>query len=384
MNVTMSVPRLKSWLLLASLLVTVSAARLGQAEIQSVGDIQVCYNCSFGEHPVLDGPTFYIHNTSGSSITNGVLKIGPGGGLTDSFIVGTIAAGGTAQVAPGISNDGRPGHTFFAFTGSIRDTSDVGPDGNDTQFEFTGFQGSNVVDSGVFTPAATQGPSLDESVSSINFLGGPDGNDGPCNNCFDKTVASLTITSSFSKTSTMPLQQGVTTFDYAAGPNLTHTLDYTGTDVPSGITVRSTISWITDSGWGNQFDSLTARTAFFGKKCLHEQISVGGNLVFACLVTLDQCSPVGQPNGPFSGANCPLPAANQFIGLALEFENEQSNPSLVNGPGLIEGTDNAQTCTPRPGCEQLTNVFTSIGGPGPIIINGKGGHLSIFVPFSTP
>src|ERR1700680_4836608 len=96
MNVgTMSAPRLKGWLLLASLLVTVSAARLGQAQpppVATVGNIQVCYNCSFDDNPVLDGPTFYINNTSASSITNAVLKIGPGGGFTDSFIVGTIAA----------------------------------------------------------------------------------------------------------------------------------------------------------------------------------------------------------------------------------------------------------------------------------------------------
>jgi hypothetical protein len=242
----------------------------------------------------------------------------------------------------------------------------------------------------VFTPAATQGLSLDDSVSNINFLGGPGDNDGPCNNCFDQTVAILTIPSAFSTTVTEPLQPGVTAFNYAAGtggPTLTGALDYTnsGTVVPGGITVKGTITWITDSPPSrlvlNQFDSLVLGTPFQGKKCLHQQIAVGGNLVFACLVTLYQCQTT--PGGSFSGPNCPVAATGGFIESTLEFENDLSS---ITGAGLIEGADNAQTCTtpPRPTCENLTNIFDTIQIIGPVVIKGKGGHLSIFVPFSTP
>jgi hypothetical protein len=369
MKVTISAPRLKGWLLLASLLVTISAARLGQAQVTSVGNIGVCYFCNqnFGFGSPLDGPTFVIHNTSSSGITNGVLKIGPGGGFTDSFNVGTIAAGATAVVAPGLSNDGLSGHNFFAFTGSIYDTSDLPPNGDNTQFEFTGRQGSKAVDSGVFTPAATRG-------DGTNFLNC----DHP--NCFNQPVANLIIPSTFSVTVTQPLQPGLTNFNWAAGPNLMGALDYTNSGTLfSGITVRGTLSIITDSGWGNQFDSLTLNTPFFGDKCLHQQIAVGGNLVFACLVTLYQCQK--NSGGSFSGANCPVAATGGFIESTLEFENDL--PS-INMPGLIEGADNAQVCTPRPSCENLTNIFESIQIIGPIIVKGTGGHLSIFVPFSAP
>jgi hypothetical protein len=376
MKVTMSAPRLKGWLLLASLLVTISAARPGQAQvIPSVGNIQVCYNCEqdFGFGSLLDGPTFVIHNTSSSSITNGVLKIGPGGGLTDFFNVGTIGTGETASfkaVVPGLSNDGGSGHTFFAFTGHIRDTSDIVPNGNDTQFEFTGRQGSKAVDSGVFTPAATRG-------DGTNFLNC----DHP--NCFNQPVANLIIPSTFSVTVTQPLQPGLTNFNWASGtggPTLTGALDYTNSGtVVSGITVKGTINIITDSGWGNQFDALTLNTPFFGEKCLHQQIAVGGNLFFACLSTLYQCQK--KPGGSFTGPNCPVAATGGFIESTLEFENDLSS---INMPGLIEGADNAQVCTSRPSCENLTNIFDKIQIIGPVIINGKGGHLSIFVPFSTP
>jgi hypothetical protein len=40
------------------------------------------------------------------------------------------------------------------------------------QFDFTGLQGSVTITSGTFTPAATQGPSNDGTISAINFLGG--------------------------------------------------------------------------------------------------------------------------------------------------------------------------------------------------------------------
>jgi hypothetical protein len=163
------------------------------ASATPVGDIRVVYLApnSFGIPSNIDGPVFVIENTSGMDITGGVLKIGPGGvSVSDSFFVGTIVAGGRAIVEPGVSDDGgvHPAGGFFKVTGSVLDTSDVGPSGDNVQFEFTGFVGSVAVDSNIFTPAATRGPSNDGAVPDINFLGGPGDHDGPCLNCFGPTV----------------------------------------------------------------------------------------------------------------------------------------------------------------------------------------------------
>jgi hypothetical protein len=165
-----------------------------KANADPVGDIRVCYFCTtdFGFGKIIDAPTFIIENTSATAISGGVLSIGPIGG-TDSFAVGTILAGGTAYVIPGLSNDGGVhGGGFFTHTGSGLDTSDVGPDGDNVEFEFTGMQGIVQLDTGVFTPAATAGASNDASVADLNFLGGPAGADGPCNDCFGpKVVATI-------------------------------------------------------------------------------------------------------------------------------------------------------------------------------------------------
>lgn len=111
-----------------------------------------------------DGVGFAFTNTTGTDITNGVFMIQVGGdnATADSFNVGTIAAGSTVYVNPGVSNDGGAGHTFFNVTGSPRDTSDSGPNSNAVPFEFTGLWGSTSVDTGVFTPAATYGLSNDK------------------------------------------------------------------------------------------------------------------------------------------------------------------------------------------------------------------------------
>jgi len=178
------------------------------AKAETVGDIRVCYNCDnsvfvslFG---VQDGPIFAIDNTSGTAITSGVLTIDDtADGLVDSFDLGTIAAAATFYVEPGVTNDGES-HTagnFFSVTGGIRDTSDVGPNSDSVPFEFTGLQGSVKIDSGVFTPNASKGPSNDGTIGTINFLGGGPESDGPCNDCFGpKIVATLSTPS----TSTVP------------------------------------------------------------------------------------------------------------------------------------------------------------------------------------
>jgi hypothetical protein len=171
------------WTLAASL------ALITTARADVVGDIQVVYSAPnpFGLSPFLDGPVFVIENMSDMNITNGVLTIG-GSAPADSFQVGTVPAGWFVWVIPGITDDRQPGHTFFRARDSILDTSDAGPAGDDVAFQFTGLWGDATVDSGIFTPAATRGPSNDGTIPDLNFLGGPGDHDGPCNNCFGPQV----------------------------------------------------------------------------------------------------------------------------------------------------------------------------------------------------
>ncbi len=178
----------------------VSALVLGAGFISSanaavVGDIQAAYNVpnTFGAAVTYDGPAFLFENTSGLNITNGVFTIGVGGdnAIADSFNVGTILAGSSVEVIPGLSNDGGAGHTFFAFTGSVLDTSDSGPNSDSVPFSFTGLlNGITPVSTGTFTPAATRTLSNDGTIS-INFLGNQD---PPCNDCFGPTIVATIST----------------------------------------------------------------------------------------------------------------------------------------------------------------------------------------------
>jgi uncharacterized repeat protein (TIGR01451 family) len=183
--------------------ITVTNQRSVGPASTTVGDIQAFYLAkqTFGMPQLdqLDGPVFVFENTSGADITNGVFTITPVQGQpADSFNVGTIPAGGRVFVIPGVSNDGGSGHTFFNLRGSnpqyVLDTSDIGLDSDQTQFEFTGQQGGAQVDTGVFTPAATDGPSNNGVVANANFLGGPNHADGHL--AFDdfgpKIVATMT------------------------------------------------------------------------------------------------------------------------------------------------------------------------------------------------
>ena len=144
---------------------------------------------------VLDGPVFVVVNTSNTDITNAMLTIVG----TDFFDIGTIAADSSFTVIPGVSNDGldHGDENFFTHTGSVFDSSDEFPSLNTTEFELTGEQGSTqivsvdicgIIAAPVFTPACTAGPSNDGAVDSINFLGGPGNNDGPCDNCFGPAI----------------------------------------------------------------------------------------------------------------------------------------------------------------------------------------------------
>ncbi len=152
-----------------------------------------------------DGAIFAIENASSQNITGGVLTVNPPGGPSDSFNVGTVPAGQFVLVEPGISNDGGTNHTFFKVTGTLLDESDSGPNSDDTQFEFTGTQGGVAIDSGIFTPAATKGPSNDGKAQSVNFLGGPGDADGPCTDCFGPQVVATFSPQSGTSPQTSPI-----------------------------------------------------------------------------------------------------------------------------------------------------------------------------------
>jgi hypothetical protein len=206
--------------LICAILTLAPGARAGSA----VGDIQVVYlapngfnyNGSFNGSlvgtpigPSLDAPAFVIENTSGTDITNGVLQIAVGGnnGTADSFNLGTIAAHSYVIVVPGLSDDGGANHTFFKHTGTELDTSDTGPNSNAVPFSFTGLSAGQAVNTGIFTPAATDGPSND-LTATVNFLGNED---LPCNNCFGpKVVAQISFASVPEPASWLRLGAGAT------------------------------------------------------------------------------------------------------------------------------------------------------------------------------
>ncbi len=213
---------------------------------QSTGSINVCYNCqnSFGIPPQTDGPVFIIQNTGTAPITNARLTINPPNGIMDAFLIGSIAPSGTFLLTPGVSDDGGTGHTFFAVTGSVLDTSDSGPNSDSTQFRLTGTQGLSNVDTGIFTPAATRGTSND-GTENINFLGNED---AACNNCFGpKVVATLflppnsTLSSYnlYRRTDSLPFSQ------IQSGLTTTH---YTDFNLRDGTTYYYVVRWVDSNG----------------------------------------------------------------------------------------------------------------------------------------
>jgi len=116
----------------------------------------------------------------------------------DSYNIGTIAGLSSVFLIPGISNDGGTHTGIWQVTGAILDTSDTGPNGNDTQFNLTALFGGAPATTGVFTPATSvQALSQDGTVSNINFLGGPGDNDGPCfGGCYGPEVIATINTES--------------------------------------------------------------------------------------------------------------------------------------------------------------------------------------------
>ena len=199
-----------------------------------------------------DGPVFIFVNTSDTPITNAVLTVVG----VDSYNVGTIPANSSVSVIPGVSDDGQNhgSSNFFTVTGSVYDTSDDGPDDATTQFKFTGQQGGTQIQSidvcgaipaPIFTPACTAAPANDGTLTTINFLGGPD--DGPCNNCFGPAIVaylgsaasastpSITTTSIPNGTVLTASSQTLT----AAGGKAPYTWTVAGGSLPPGMGLSS-------------------------------------------------------------------------------------------------------------------------------------------------
>jgi hypothetical protein len=185
------------------------APQHGVAADTAVGTIKACYysaECTYtkaaGFSGVVDGPAFEFTNSSKSTITGATFIIignKPLNVAKDAYHIGTIAPGGRRIIVVGGTNDHHvhPSTSFFHFIGKgdALDTSDDGPDANTIKFEFKGTIGSSAVTSGVIVTGATAGPSKDGTVASINFLGGPNNADGPCNDCFaPKVIGTITET----------------------------------------------------------------------------------------------------------------------------------------------------------------------------------------------
>jgi hypothetical protein len=213
----------------------VLASGMHSAHAQTaVGTVSVCYysaECSFanipglfhapdeaqrlrdsGEHPgtpmvrssttypAVDAPAFQFTNTGTAAITSATFSIAANpslGVVKDSFHIGTIAAGASFVIVPGASNDKKvhPSGGFFTYSapGNPLDTSDSAPNANDIVFKFSGKIGSRAVSSGNFKPGSSKAPSVDGTVASLNFLGGPGNADGPCNDCYGtRVVAKIT------------------------------------------------------------------------------------------------------------------------------------------------------------------------------------------------
>jgi hypothetical protein len=167
-----------------------SVAGPAPARADVIGNIQVCYFCNnnFGQG-VQDGPIFELNNTSTTAITGATFTANG-----DAFNVGTIPALGSVILIPGVSSDGSAHSGFWHVTGSILDTSDVGPDANNTPFSFMGLQGLLTASTGAFTPATSIRPANDATVASINFLGGPNNADAPCFDCYGPAIVATIST----------------------------------------------------------------------------------------------------------------------------------------------------------------------------------------------
>jgi hypothetical protein len=194
--------------------IAVGAATPFGAHAAEVGNIEVCYNCGVGSDAanfsqgVQDGPIFEINDLTSTALTNVTFTANG-----DTYNVGTVGALSSVILIPGVSNDGgtHASGAFWNVTGSILDTSDVGPNSNSTQFELDALFGGVSATTGIFTPATSiQALSNDGTVSDISFLGGPGNNDGPCNNCYGPDIVATidTATTATPLPAALPLFAG--------------------------------------------------------------------------------------------------------------------------------------------------------------------------------
>jgi hypothetical protein len=166
-----------------------------------------------GEHPLtpqiisrttftqVDAPAFLFTNTGSAAITGARFLIKANSAasvVADHYQLGTIMPGASIAIVPGASNDKKthPAGGFFTYIapGEPLDTSDSGPDDNTIVFAFEGKIGKQKVTSGNILVGKSAGPSMDGTVASLNFLGGPGNADAPCGDCFGNTViAQLTV-----------------------------------------------------------------------------------------------------------------------------------------------------------------------------------------------
>ncbi len=168
-----------------------------------------------------------------------------------------------------------------------------------------------------------------------------------------------------------PLSPGVTTF---TAHQLIHSVDYTNSGVdPTGASMTSTFQEISDADYA----TLVAGTPFANTLCEHQLID---GTTPACIVNIDLCTTA--TNSTLSGANCPkVPADSSGI---IVIRQVFFGTTPVN-PGYLFGTDTAVTCSPKPSCENLTNIFISINEDEPPSIDpGYSGATKNFNSMSFP
>ena len=165
-----------------------------------IGSIDAIYGDQevFGSNPAgyfNDGLGLSFTNSSGMDLTNATISL-TDTNFGDSFAIGTVGAGQTVYVTPGVSSDGASGHSFFLVRGGPLDSSDIGfanPDTNTVPFTFTASYGATPIDV-TFTPGATVKQSEDGS-QMVNFLGNSPYGDG-CGSCFAPGLIAAITTSS--------------------------------------------------------------------------------------------------------------------------------------------------------------------------------------------
>ena len=184
------------------------AALASPAYAVSVIDIYACYACQNTGNAAIDaaltanpsvaadGLLFAFANLSASPVTNAVFSVN-NANPNDSFDIGTIGAGATVIVMPGLSDDSgvHPAGGLFSHTGSTMDTSDGDGGVSDaSMFSFAGLVGSTAVVSGNIVPGE---PSLimpwrsPAGAGMTSFIGlGPNGDAG-CTNCYFAKIGSV-------------------------------------------------------------------------------------------------------------------------------------------------------------------------------------------------